>query len=630
MIDASGTPSGRDPRRPAGKAGPGSAPADQVEAVRMAHLARFEAIVHHSSDVAMFFDAGFVIRWVSPAIREVFGLDEHELVGRDGLDLIHPDDRPAVVQAFLDGLRGPGDHVEVEFRIVDGRGRVRWVEEVVTDLSTDPAVGYVVGNLRDVTARVDAHAAQLLAASRDGLTGLANRAQLLTALAQDDQGDGCRALVSFDVVHLGDVNNALGAAAGEQLLVQIARRIEGALPAGCTFARIGNDQFAVLRPGTAGLADAIDIVRIIRGALADPIPVDRVDVLVAVCFGVAREPGASDDQLIRRADMALYRAKQKGPDKVVVFEPGLERSSQDRVSYSAALKRALERGDVVPHYQPVVDLDTGRVVAVEALARWDDPTLGPVPPDVFIPVAEATGLICDLGARVLLHACRDAAGWLRGGRPLQVAVNVSALQLTDAGFTELVLACLASSGLPPSRLTLEITETAALWDLDVAMDTLLTLERRGVRLSVDDFGTGFSSLALLARLPIGAIKIDRTFVAGLAVDERMEKIVAGTVALGTAIGFPTVAEGIEHPAQAAALRRMGCDFGQGFLWSPAVPAAALLDVIHRIEGSSRTVVTALDDVRLVSAGGPASATVVALEAVDRLPSAQVRRRGRTG
>lgn len=552
----------------------------------MAHLARFEAIARRSADVAMFFDHAFVIRWVSPAARQVFGIDESSLVGRNGLDLIHVDDRDRVATAFLEQLEGLGDHAEVVFRVFDGRGRVRWVEEVATDLLDDPAVGFVVGNLRDVTDRVEAHEAQLRAALHDDLTGLANRAQLLAAVrAPDPSSDRGRALVFFDVVHLCDVNNSLGPPAGDQLLVEIAERVAARIGDGCTFARIGNDQFAVLCPGEPALDLALGVVDMIRAELSTPFRIDGSDVFVVVCFGVARAAGVDGDQLVGQADMALHHAKQKGPDEVVVFEPELERRSQVRVSHAAALQRALGDGAVVPHYQPVIDLRTGRVVAVEALARWHDPVLGSVPPDVFIPIAEANGIITDLGTQILERACADAAGWLADGRRLQVAVNVSPVQLAHPGYTDVVGAILARTQLPPDQLTLEITETSELQDLDVAMDAVLVLAGRGVLFAVDDFGTGYSSLVLLSRLPIGAIKIDRSFVAGLGADPRLAQLVAGTVALSRAIGFRSVAEGVEHPDHVVALDRMGCEFGQGFLWSPPVPAGDLLEVIARIERS---------------------------------------------
>ncbi|QXC62485.1 bifunctional diguanylate cyclase/phosphodiesterase [Aquihabitans sp. G128] len=581
---------------------------------RREDLARFEAIARRSSDVAVFFDGDFTIRWVSPAVREVFGLDDVALVGAHGLDLIHPEDRDGVLATFVDQLQTPGDHVQVAFRMVDGRGRERWVEEVATDLLADPEVGFVVGNLRDVTDRMEAHAEQLRAAMLDALTGLTSRDQLFTLLRAGNAAGG--ALVFFDVVDLCDVNNSLGPAAGDALLVNVARRIEATLPDGCTFARIGNDQFAVLRPGSAGLTDALEVVQAIRTGLSTPFAIGADDVFVSVCFGAAHDHTATGDDLARQADMALYQAKRQGPDELVVFEPGLERSSQDRVSHAAALKLALSGGGVVPYYQPVVELSSGRVVAVEALARWDHPDLGFVSPETFIPVAEASGLISDLGAQVLLRACTDAARWMAGGRRLQVAVNVSAVQLTDPGFVDLVAAVLASTGLPPERLTLEITETSALRDLDAAMAGLVLLDQRGVLLSVDDFGTGYSSLVLLARLPVGAVKIDRSFVDGLGHDERMAQIVAGTVALGTALGFHTVAEGIERPDQIEALVRMGCAFGQGFHWSPAVPAADVLPLIDHIERTAGHGGRPADAVRLTPGCGPASA---ARQAVDHLP-----------
>lgn len=552
----------------------------------MAHLARFEAIARRSADVAMFFDDAFVIRWVSPAARQVFGIDESSLVGRNGLDLIHPDDRDRVATAFLEQLGGPGDHAEVVFRVVDGRGRVRWVEEVVTDLLADPEVGFVVGNLRDVTERVEAHEAQLLAALRDDLTGLANRAQLLAAVrAPHPATERGRALVFFDVVHLCDVNNSLGPPSGDRLLTAIAERVAARLDDRCTFARIGNDQFAILCPGEPTLAPALDVVEVVRAELSTPFHIDGSAVFVAVCFGVAQAVGVDGDRLVGQADMALHHAKQKGPDEVVIFEPELERRSQVRVSHAAALQHALGRGDVVPHYQPVIDLRTGRVVAVEALARWHDPVLGSVPPDVFIPIAEANGIITDLGTQILERACADAAGWLADGRRLQLAVNVSPVQLTHPGFTDVVGSVLARTQLPPDQLTLEITETSELQDLDVAMAAVRLLAQRGVLFAVDDFGTGYSSLVLLSRLPIGAIKIDRSFVAGLGSEPRLAQLVAGTVALSRAIGFRSVAEGVEHPDHVIALDRMGCEFGQGFLWSAPVPAGELLEVIDRIERS---------------------------------------------
>ncbi|CAN5557862.1 hypothetical protein BH10ACT1_BH10ACT1_04460 [soil metagenome] len=564
----------------------------------------------------MFFDGAMTVRWVSPAAREVFDLDVDELVGTNGLDLIHADDRDRVLDAFMRGLLEPGDHVRVEFRIRDGLGRLRWVEEIATDLSADPAVGFIIGNLRDITDRVEAHAEQLRAARLDALTGLASRDQLFTMLRTSSSDQPSNALVFFDIVDFCDVNNSLGVAAGDQLLVLLAHRVASVLPAGCTFSRVGNDQFAVLRPSATGLDAALEVVEVIRTALSTPFRLGAVDVFLSVCFGAACQPAESGEDLARQADMALYRAKQEGPDELIVFEPGLERSSHERVSYAAALKLALDGGDVVPHYQPVVELRTGRVVAVEALARWNHPTLGLVPPDTFIPVAEASGLIRNLGAQILRRSCADAAAWVHVGRPLQVAVNVSAIQLTDAGFADLVDSILTATGLAPERLTLEITETSALRDLDAAMTCLRHLDRRGVTLSVDDFGTGYSSLVLLSHLPIGAIKIDRSFVDGLHEHERTAQIVAATVALGTALGFHVVAEGIERRTQVVALAGMGCGFGQGFYWSPAVPAEELHSVIDQIELGHDGVRPPVEAIRPATGGSP---LVAKLREIEPLP-----------
>lgn len=559
---------------------------DAAASALRASETRLTNVVTRSSDVAMFFDRDGTIEWVSPAMREVFGIDPEPLVGTHGFDLVHPDDLHGVLDALDRELRRSGDHVTLEFRVLGADGEVRWIEEVVTDLVDDPNVGYVVANLRDVTDRRLAHDQLARLALVDDLTGLPNRNALLdltrTALAERRDGRHC-GVVFFDIDDFCDVNDSLGHAVGDALLVGIADRLPTVLPSTCTLTRFGDDQFAIIAVDLDGPECCRAVARSVQAALELPFRIDEHEVFVAVSIGVALSPADDVDTLLRRADTALYRAKKSGRGQTVFFERDLAADSRRRLHYAGELRRGVERREIVPFYQPVVDLTTGMVVAVEALARWHHPVDGAIPPDVFIPAAEATGAIGELGRQVLERACHDARGWADRGRRLQVAVNASAVQLMDPGFPALVAGALADSGLDADQLTFEITETAAMREMGVVLETLVRLRDLGVDLSLDDFGTGYSSLSLLKRLPVEALKIDRSFVTGLGQSDNDDRIVTGVVSLGLVLGFRVVAEGVETREQAAVLRDLGCQFGQGYLWSPAVPAADLLATIAGIE-----------------------------------------------
>ncbi len=549
--------------------------------------ARLSAVMSRSSDVAIFFDRDGTIRWVSPAITAALGLAPDNLLGTNAIDLVHPEDRGVALRTFGRWLEAPSEHVRVEFRFLDPAGRVRWVEQVATDLTDDPSVGCIVANLRDVTDRRLAHDELARLALVDTLTGLPNRNALQElAIAALDRlpEDRCCAIAFFDLDDFGDVNDALGHAAGDELLVGIARRVEAAIPENATLTRFGGDQFAVLCDGVADLPETLAITAAVQQALAAPFVIDQKEVFAVVSFGLALSPPDDIDVLLRRADVALRRAKSAGRGQTVVFEREQGTESVHRLHYAGEVRRAIARGEIVAHYQPVVDLATGRAVGVEALARWDHPDRGRIAPDLFIPVAESTGLIGELGDRILEQACADAVRWLERGRRLQLAVNASAVQLMDPAFPDRVAATLRNQGMSPQQLAIEVTETAALRDLGLASQTLDALRCQGIELSLDDFGTGYSSLSLLKRLPVGALKVDRSFVSGLGQSPEDDQIVTGVIGLALALGFIVVAEGVETVEQADALRRLGCHYGQGYLWAPAVPADDLLATIASFEG----------------------------------------------
>jgi len=550
---------------------------------------QLSAVVNRSSDVAMFLDGDGMIRWVSPSVTLILGRNPKDLVDRSILEMVHPDDRARVVQALPDGFTKPGDHIHLSYRLHEETGEIRWVEVIATDLRADPNVGYIVANLRDVTASKADHDELERLALVDELTGLPNRHAMLTSLRRGlSHGPGERScgFIFFDVDDFRDVNDSLGPAAGDLLLIAIARRVESALPPRCRLGRTGGDHFAIYCESVADLTECLAIVGMLHSSLVAPFVIDGQELFVVISVGIALSPTDQPDSLLRQADVALHRAKQSGRGQTVVFEPDFDHESRDRLIASGQLRRGIERSEIVPYYQPIVELATGRVLAVESLARWEHPERGLVAPDSFIPIAESTGLIGELGRQILERACWDAAQWLKDGRRIQVAVNASAIQLMDPSFPELVASILRAAALNPNQLSIEITETAALRDITAATRTLTALKEQGIEISLDDFGTGYSSLSFLKRLPVGGLKIDRSFVSGLGLVAEDDQIVAGVLGLALALGFYTVGEGVETELQADRLRALGCRFGQGFLWSPAVPANDLLTAIGRIESSS--------------------------------------------
>lgn len=547
---------------------------------------RLSAVVNRSTDVAMFFDRDGTIAWASPASVRVFGVWPDELVGRSGFDLIHPDDSARVLATFAEGLTRSRGPVRVEFRLNDPSGAVRWVEETVCDLTDDPEVGFIVGNLRDVTERRAAEQAMMRLALVDELTGLPNRTALANALADLEaapQQAGDVGLVLFDLDDFCDVNDTLGHDAGDALLLEVARRVRDAVPAGCMVARFGGDQFAVLMPCAVSAHACHDIAAMVQSSLAHGFRVGDHELMTAATLGLAIAPIDRARGLLRDADAALYRAKQTDRGGLVLFRQAIADDAMARLRRTGDLRRALTAGEIVAHYQPVIELATGRVIGVEALARWHLTGHGWVPPNEFILLAETTGLIEELGRRILEQSCIDAAEWLRQGCRLHVAVNASGVQLTNPSFPSTVDAALHAAGLPADQLTIEITETAAIRDPQASLIVLTALKERAIALSLDDFGTGYSPLAALRDLPVDAIKLDRTFVAGLG-SPTGDGFATGIVQLGLAMGRRVVAEGVETQPQADQLRAIGCDYGQGFLWSPAVPAGDLLATIARIEG----------------------------------------------
>ncbi|GAA4596632.1 diguanylate cyclase (GGDEF)-like protein [Actinoplanes octamycinicus] len=419
-------------------------------------------------------------------------------------------------------------------------------------------------------------------AFHDSLTGLANRSLFTTrmenALVTTRSGGVATLLVDLDRFKV--VNDSLGHAAGDRLLAAVADRLRECLRAGDTAARLGGDEFAVLLPGVAGVAAAVPVARRIVHALRDPFDLDGREVFATCSVGVAyAEPGAADaEDLLVRADLAMFEAKKQGKDQLAVFEPAMRESFQKHLELEADLRRAVLRHEFELRFQPIVRLRTEEISGLEALVRWQHPERGMIPPLEFIPLAEETGLIVPIGEWVLREACRQAARWnaqRQDGTPLTVSVNLSAVQLDRADLPRLVESALADSGLPARCLIIELTESLLVDHRPETLRRLQEIKALGVRLAIDDFGTGYSSLAYLRNFPVDIIKIDKSFVDDIGDLPAAAALTLGIIQLGQALQLSTVAEGIEDAGQLSELAGGNCELGQGYYFAEPLTTAAM-------------------------------------------------------
>jgi diguanylate cyclase (GGDEF)-like protein/PAS domain S-box-containing protein len=547
---------------------------------------RFQSLVKNSIDVQLIADASGVITFESAAVERVLGYRPQDRLGRDAFDDLHPDDRAWAVQTFQDVARLPGSQVAAEVRVRHADGSWLVIEAVAKNLLDDPAVGGIVINYRDVTARKSLEDELKRQAFHDSLTGLANRAlfadRLQHAISRAERAPTAIAVLFVDLDDFKTVNDSLGHSEGDQLLIAVADRLRSGVRAGDTIARMGGDEFAILIEDPVEGETPVDVGRRLLGQLEAPFVHGGKELFVRASIGIAttRSRDYSADEVLRNADVAMYTAKSNGKSRLEVFEPGMHTAALTRLALKGDLERALERGEFALVYQPIVRLGGGRLSGVEALLRWQHRDRGTVGPTEFIPVAEETGLILPLGRWVLEQACAQAAAWnAMASQPITMSVNVSGRQLQQSGFATEVAEVLRATDLAPELLTLELTESVLMQDAEAATRMLVDLKALGVRLAIDDFGTGYSSLNYLRRFPIDELKIDRSFVASLDDGPTQSAVVLSILRLSETLHLETVAEGIEEPSQLALLRDLGADLGQGYFFARPLSVDGMTDLI---------------------------------------------------
>jgi diguanylate cyclase (GGDEF)-like protein/PAS domain S-box-containing protein len=541
--------------------------------------ARFRTLVQSSSDVIAVVDAHDQLLYVAPSAAGILELPVAALAGQPFAQLVHPDDRLRARLFLAHAALSPGVAGPAELR-VGKPGRWIAMEGLARNLLADPDIGGLVLTLRDVRERKVFEEQLMHRALHDPLTGLANRALFgdrLRHALELSRRDGSRfAVLVADLDDFKAINDNLGHATGDQVLVEAARRLRTAVRATDTASRLGGDELAVLLEGIDDEEVAEATAERILAAVAEPFQAGAREVRLTASIGAALSGAeVSEDEVLRRADLALYHAKESGKGRLAFFAPGMRSEMLRRHGIEGELRRAIHDGNLHLLYQPLVALRSGRVVGAEALVRWRHPTRGLVEPGDFIDLAESSGLIEPLGQWVIERACRQAAAWNRAAaRPLVVGVNLSVRQLHDPGIVDQVRAALLASGLAPGQLVCEITETVLARDPLAATVRLRELEAAGVRLALDDFGTGYSSLGRLRDLPIDILKIDGSFTRDLGTAQG-RALAGAIVELAKAIDLLVVGEAVETAAQAAALAALRCDLGQGFYFARPLEAEEL-------------------------------------------------------
>jgi diguanylate cyclase (GGDEF)-like protein/PAS domain S-box-containing protein len=565
------------------------------ETLRQRSEARLSSLIRNASDVVCIVGENAVVQFMSPSVERMFGFPPERLQGMELVEMVHPDEAQRVL-AFVAAVADEpaGRPATGEFRVRHASRQWRDVEALGTNLLADDAVAGIVLNIRDVSERKSFQAELEHQAFHDTLTGLPNRAlfrnRVEHALASRRRNGLPVAVLFLDIDDFKNINDGLGHAAGDEVLQEAARRLEDCMRPVDTAARFGGDEFAVLLHDVESELQSVDIAQRVMGALAAPIELDGRSVSIAASVGIAFSDqgmvsSRDADELLSNADAAMYMAKEGGKGDYRLFQPEMHAKALARLELKTELQRALDAGEFSLRYQPIMDLRRGDMAGMEALVRWEHPRHGTVAPLEFVPLLEETGLIVQVGNHVLREACAWAAHMQQNcprDPPLSMAVNVSVSQLQRPEFVDEVAAAVADAALEPVTLTLELTESVMMQDMELSLLRLNELRALGVKLAIDDFGTGYSSLNYVRQFPVDILKIDRSFLA----DNHPEvtELTAAIVQVARIFNLKAVAEGVESPGQLHQLQGISCDFGQGFHFAEPLTGEAVLAMARERAG----------------------------------------------
>jgi diguanylate cyclase (GGDEF)-like protein/PAS domain S-box-containing protein len=544
---------------------------------------RFETGFEQSAIGTAIVDLQGIPLRVNQAVCDLLGRPKELLVGHKWTKFTHPDEIPLWTILNEKVIEGASSYAD-ERRYLRPDGSTVWAAahvSIVRDSHGTPL--YLFTNLLDITQYRNLSDELAHLAMHDTLTGLPNRALLADRLSQSLARSGrSRTPVSvmfLDIDDFKEINDSLGHSSGDELLVHVASQIRRTIRPGDTVARFGGDEFVVVCESASDAAVSAIAARVLE-ALNEPVQLSMGEVRVSASIGISNSVAASTPEtLLQTADFAMYRAKGMGSGSIALYDEKFHDKVELRLATTAALGLALERGEFTVYYQPVIDIGTGRLISAEALLRWEHPTGILVNPDDFVPLAEHSGLIVPIGEWVLSQACEQLVQWKKTLPSMTIAVNFSVRQILNPEIISMVDGALRHWKFSPSDLSLELTESILMEDIDYCAKTLTSLKTLGVQLVIDDFGTGYSSLSYLKLFPFDAVKIDRAFVDGLGSDEHDSALVAAIIAMSFALKLEVTAEGVETKDQLALLKDLGCQRAQGFLLSKPMPAAELTRLI---------------------------------------------------